>query len=399
MLGRLRNFVKNNWKKVLFGGIGGYVFVGLTRLAANRYLTYQETRSRSLLRSIKKQQLFEMMEENYITTFRTWFELMKENIKRNLNAEKVTDMLKKGHGQKYENWMELKMVAFTNILSLVYGSAMLSLLIRIQVNVISGLLFKQMEEVPPGLEDFGGAGDGLGPRRITDDLQQKYMSLTRYLCTKGMDGLCSYIYETAHGVVSRLSLKQKFTVADVEQMFQIIKDQKLNEDSKKVGVQDWHPIKDAYRYMFSEELIKRYILPQEACIKTETDEEKFLRTVMCETHDLIEAEDAKTILQFLETLGLNHYLDKISEFLYSFPQAVDSDASRISEEYGSTDPPLESELGEPAAPLAKLIPIMNAFIELETADDPWANTLLTNESLRSFSANVYESYCSKQLDA
>ncbi|ODM99138.1 Peroxisomal biogenesis factor 3 [Orchesella cincta] len=397
MFARVRNFVRNHWRKAVFGGMAGYAFVELTRLAARRYLTYQETRSRSYLRSLKKQQLFDMMEENFTSTFRTWFELMKENIKRNLNAEKITDMLKKGEGQKYENWMELKMVAFTNIICLVYGSAMLSVLVRIQVNVISGLLFKQMDEVPPGLEDFGGAGDGPGLHRITDDLQQKYMGLTRFLCTRGMDMLCSYIYETAHGVVSRLSLKQQFTISDIEQIFYVIRGQKLSDESKKLSVNDWHPIKEAYKYIFTGDYSDYLNLRQDNyAIVTEHPEEAFLRTLMCETFDLIESEDGKTILQFLETLGINHYLDKISEFLTTFPQTAD--ASQISEESGTTHAPFEPELPQPAAPLAKLIPIMNAFIELEPAEDPWANVLLTNESLRSFSANVYESYCSKQFD-
>lgn len=423
-LGRLRRFLQRNLGRITLGAICVPIFIRLTRMAARRYITYQTMKTHDLLLRYKKQRMFELMEENFESSFKKWHELMMSTIKTTLNAEKHMDLLRSGDGtRKLENWMEMKIIAFANIWAIIYGTSMLSILLRIQLNVISGLLFKQMELVPPGLEeteniDIGGAGDASShPNHfVTEELQQEYMMLTRYLCTDGIRALCELLRTKCRYIIANLSLKQKLTIADIEQLLVQVRNKELkytpinlesDDDSSEEVPNDWDPISEAWYFMLSKRLTKRYLYPPKGQWKSDSSRDLLFKTLIGEAFDLVKSDDTKNLLKFLETQGLNHYMDRLSDFLSAMPpDASTSSAGGTGTEQSSASSgegllSEDSELSffnDPAAPVAKLIPVMNSFVNLPFNQDPWAVLLLNQESLKSYSANIYESYSSKEFD-
>lgn len=406
MFGRLRRFLQRNFGKIVVGAVAVPLLMRLAGYAARQYLEYRSVRRHELLKKYKKQQLFEMMEETFSSTFKNWFNLMKDSIKEELNAEMYTELLKNDGNNKLANWSELKVLAFSRILSMVYGSAMLTVLLRTQVNVISGLLFRQMEEgqanpeeISPGearlAADPGGGGDvtvTANSFKISEEVQQEYMILTRHLCTNGIKLLCRMMHEKSERAIGNLSLKQKLTVSDVQNLLAAICSKKLGEDEDEV-LDDWCLITEAWRFMFSDEVRKSFIYPPESFGKKRALSEKhmFLRMLICEAFDVVNGEDARIIMKFLEAQGINHYLDRVGDFL----ETVRTESQNTPG--ASSQIPSEANFYTDRAPLAKLIPVMNSFIDIPFDEDTWTQLLLNNESLRSFSANIYESYSSKQL--
>lgn len=400
MFARVRRFFQRNMGRIVFGVITVPLIYRMTRFAARHYLTYQRQRTHELAQKYKKQQMFEMMEEGFGRTFATWYEIMRETIREHLSADTYADQLKNGSGDKLENWIELKIVAFSSLLSHIYGSSMLTVLLRAQVNVISGILFKQLEHTPENLDILGRAGRAPEAEQskrhmISDEIQQEYMSLTRYLCTDGVKSLCNLMHEKCRQIVGTLSLKQKMTVEDLEQLFTAIRNKDLRDDAE---VSDWCPITESWHYMFSNDTKLQYLYPPQASSRScwVNEREAFLRTLFGEAYDLVNAEDSRTILKFLETQGINFYLDRISDFINSVNQPGDNDLSHSMDSSFSSEHTLSNE--EPSAALAKLIPVMNSFVSVPYNDDMWATLLLHNESLKNYSANIYESYSSKQFD-
>lgn len=402
-LDRARRFLVRNWGSITVGAIAVPTFLRLTEIASQRYITYTTERTHQMLLRFKKQRMFEMMEETFPESFKTWHSLMKQSIKEVINAEKHMEMLKQRKGNKMDHWLELKVYAFTTVNVLVFGSSLLSILLRIQTNVISGLLFKQMEYIPAGLEELG-QGDGsphIGV--ITESVQQEYMKLTRYLCTTGIKRMCVSMFDKTYKALENLQLKHKLTVADVDRYlinackasrsFQPIH-QELEIDIAN-DRNDWCPIKEAWFYMIDMEDTKELFCGSSQTQIHETNTDVLLRNLLGEAYDLVRSKDTVKLLKYLEINGRNNYLDRIAEFVNSLPPNLTTDATNS--EDGLTLE-AESEFAAQAVYVAKLIPFMNSLIDVPFEDDSWIDILLKNSSLKTFSANIYESYSDKCLN-
>lgn len=380
----------------------------LTGYVARRYIAYKSQKVHQNLSIYRKQRLYELLEESFEADFAKWYQLMKETIKQTLDAEKYADLLKKGEGDRMAHWDEMKLIAFANILTLVHGASMLTVVLRTQLNVIGGLLFQQQDKCPLGMEDIEGGGDASSPSShdgafvLTEQVQEEYMMLTRYLCTDGVQRLAELMLQKTRKIVSSMSLKQKLNVPDIEQILVTIRSRELlyapinlnlieGDDAED---NEWCPINEAWHYMLPLKLTKKFLAPADQRFwQCGTQLERFVRELVGESYDIIRAADVTTLFKYLEAQGRNNYLDRISDFLNSIPAASgESDQSQASEP--EHDPPLPTE---PCAPFAKLIPLMNSFINVPFAEDTWASILVHDSSLKAFSANVYESYSDKEF--
>jgi hypothetical protein len=370
MFRRAKGFVQNHWKKVVFGGIAiqiaGYGF----RYATNRLLEYQDDQARLYWKKIKKQQHFESLEQNVIITFRELVQVMKYTVITTLDAEALQEGLRNNQIQnKVEAWNELKIIAFTRTLATIYGTSLLYVLLRIQISIIGGYLVN--ENASAQNVELNGTVNS-NSEKISGEVQRKYLSMANHLATSGIVSIINSIKEKVKSVVSQLPLKQTFSGSDLEQTFwTIIRKDSVEEKSLE------NPFVSSWKYIFPNELLqdRTFFRVSDSSLLECSD---IYRKLICETYDLLESEDVKDILRFLESHGVSHLVDRVTETLESVPVESSVESGEV--------------FSEPKIAFPKLISFMNSLHLTDVLDDPWIGLLINSDSVRVMSANIYEAF-------
>jgi len=382
MIRRAKTLVRNHWKKVIFGGIAVQVASYGIRYAANRFISHQEDQAQLYWKKIKKQQHFENLEENCISTFRQLFQLMKITIADTLNAELIQEKLRNNEVEnKLQAWEDLKLISFARVLTTIYGSSILYVLLRIQLSVVGGKIYVGTDSpssIPP-------SSNAETPEKLDEETQRNYLDLANKFASSGVVKLCEYIYQKVNSVVAAMPLKQTMSASDIEQTLWAIirKEVEVAETPDNNCQLDGHPCIYSWRYIFPDNLLKNeeYFRDSRIDIIGEMDNYKKLIT---ETFDLLESDDTRDILRYFESSGVSHFVDRISE--------------SIRENYVSGTEEAEELLAvEPRVALAKLIPIMSSLHLVDVMDDPWVFLLTNCDSVSMFAANVYEAFSAESL--
>jgi len=371
MFQRAKTFVQNHWKKAVVGGIVFQVAGIGIRYATNRLLLHQEDQARLYWLKVKKQQHFENLEENCIITFRELVEIMKTTIVTTLDAETLQERLRTNQIQnKVEAWNELKLIAFIRTLSTIYGTSLLYVLVRVQLSVLGGYLWTA-QSGSPGRSSSSREGLKTSGVKISPELQKKYLQLAHYLATEGIVKIIECIKVKVSAVVSNLPLKQAFSGTDLEQTFwAIIRKEQVNDQELP------SPWKNSWKYIFPNELLQdTSVFQPEQPFLNSTD---IYRKLICETYDLLESDDVKDIMRFLESHGVSNLVDRVTDTLESVPVESSSDCMEV--------------FTEPKIAFPKLISFMNSLHLIDVLDDPWVNLLISSESVRVMSANIYEAF-------
>lgn len=68
---------------------------------------------------------------------------LQDEILNHLDTERLTMSLKIKQGNKLDVWGELKIVSFARVVVAVYSVCLLSVFLRLQLNILGGYLFLQ----------------------------------------------------------------------------------------------------------------------------------------------------------------------------------------------------------------------------------------------------------------
>jgi peroxin-3 len=78
------------------------------------------------------------------SSVRTLIPTLQDEIYARLDTERLKLSLKLTHGgAKLETWGELKIVCFTRLMVSIYSVSLLSVFLRLQINILGGYLFLQ----------------------------------------------------------------------------------------------------------------------------------------------------------------------------------------------------------------------------------------------------------------
>jgi len=352
------DWLRRNRRKLAIGGgvIGGLYIVG--RLAERQLVKAREAETALLVERTRKANQFSATESTCRHTLASLMPTLVKQVKEHLNTEGVTELLrsKPGPEEKLKLWERLKVLAITQCLSVIVGSAFLAVMLRTQLNLLAGALYQQEMSTST-------------PARMSPALQQAFLNCSHYFVTEGVAQLCESLRSCITSNLS-LPLNARLTISELEahlmQLFDLVR-----------GDQSGIFSDPAPCFISREDLTN--LTPEER--------EKLMH-LLADSLDVLESEDTAELLAVVCRQGLAHILDRVVDHYSISPLPNMNKASH------STESDSDSGFVSPASvalPLARLLPILSAVLD-EEGGEPWLNHLQESPSLQRQAANVYETF-------
>nr|XP_022318912.1 serine/threonine-protein kinase RIO1-like [Crassostrea virginica] len=295
---------------------------------------------------------------------------LREIFQQLFDTEAITETLKSNPSNKLELWEELKILSVTRMVCVVYASSMMSLLIRIQLNVIGGYIYLQNNNTSTQSNERTESVSGQ-PTVIPKPAQEKYLSEIKHFMDKGICQLGELIQSAVKKEISSISLKERLTFHNVESCLQHIRERL--ESSPEISSLS-SPTLQLCPYMF----------PPENSTQTATKcaEDEIHERLMQETRDILESADFHTVLKTSLDRGFQKLLDFVADAYKTSLQSTEHNSSH------------NTEYLQGGIPMAKLIPIFNGSLYKLCSDppNPLLQELLLLESAKTLAANVYEAF-------
>ncbi|KAL6178208.1 hypothetical protein ACLB2K_049727 [Fragaria x ananassa] len=215
----LRGFWRRHKRKVLVTtGVlgGGYLLYKLYNAHSQRLADLQaelarEQESSDELLKAKMQAHFESIQSIAdTTTLPHVMHYLSSRIAEELDTTDITERLMQMKGkspEKLELWDRLKVISFTTMVLSLWAMTMLSLYIRVQVNILGRHLY---------IDTARGFGSSLiveDAELIDRDDQQKFLASSDYLSTYGMPSLILHIQAATIEVLNGKQLTDRFNTA------------------------------------------------------------------------------------------------------------------------------------------------------------------------------------------
>ncbi|XP_019638997.1 PREDICTED: peroxisomal biogenesis factor 3-like [Branchiostoma belcheri] len=372
MLGAVWDFIKRHKKKFIFAGVvvGGAVFLG--KYAETKLRELQEKEMAEQLENARKKHHFDNNQRTCNMTVLSMIPSLRETLMQRINTEELVAKLKSKPPNKVELWEDLKIDSFTRVLVALYGTCILVVLLRVQLNIIGGYMYLD------SLLNLNGASKEVvqAPREI----QERYLASIQYLLGDGLTLLIRDTRQAVQEVIGSLSLRQELSLEDLHQA--VWKVRREVERAPEDGL-------DITGRSASTTGLTKYMLPEEEEEKLDqasslSQDDQVLQKLLSETRDMIESVDFQTVLSTCLEASFTRLCDEVGVFFSAEGNAVAADG----------------DLGVPKVtlPMAKVIPVMNGQIHQICSDSPnkYVQELLLMECVKDFAANVYEAFSQAQ---
>jgi len=351
------DWLRRNRRRLAVGGgvVGGLYIVG--RLAERQLLKAREAETALLVERTRKANQFSATESTCRHTLASLMPTLLSQVKENLNTEAVTALLraKPGPEEKLKLWEKLKVLAISQCLAVIVGSAFLAVMLRTQLNVLAGALYQQETSTSSSV-------------RMSPGLQQAFLNSSHHFVTAGLARVCQKLEACVMSNLS-LPLTARLTLSELEahltQLFEMVR-------GDQSGI-----FSDPAPCFISQE--------DESTLSAQ--ERERLAQLLADSLDVLESEDTLELLVAVCRQGLAHLLDRVADH-YSVSPLPHSKASN------STESDSDSGFVSPASvalPLARLLPILTVVLEEEDGE-PWLHHLQESPSLQRQAANVYETF-------
>lgn len=367
MFSSFRNFVSRHKRKFIITGIViGGSFVAL-KFAQKKLRDFQESQATDLMDKAKRSCHFDSTEQTCNQTVISLAGNLCEIVVNLSDTDQLLELIKTNPERKLEYWDQLKITSFTRITTVVYAASMLVISLRVQINLLGGYLCKDTI-----------TNIDTGAKIITNDIQQTYLSFIEYFLKDGIPALYEIIEVKVGQVMKNFNLKQKLTLADVEQLFWSIQTA-VNSS-----------VLDPNSHM------AKFVLPD---VKNIDLSNEVLNKMFTETLDMLESDEVVAISTNNISRGFTHIVDKIAEFYVppKTPKIVDVTNQTTA---GSSKSLLNEivNVNTIEIPLAKLIPIINGFtsaafnnsVKPPSLFQTLFTSYLLSDKVKMLGANVYE---------
>lgn len=372
MFSSIRKFISRNGRKFAIGGaiVGGLVFI----LKYNQYKLNEWRRQevQQVLQRTRRNQHFESTERSCAQTIMNLAGSIKSSVLKLLDSDTVINNLKNDSCDKITAWNHLKILSVSKSVAIIYANIMFVFTLKIQLNLISANMFKNSQKTEEILE-------------FNETVQEKYLTLCSHFMEEGIHTLTIYIKQKVEEVVNSISLTDKLSIRDLELLHWSIMSSIIADETN-------NPIKNLTKYML--------------LTTVDDDSSESLNKIMTVTVDLLESDEAQSLMQSSVRSGFVLLIDRISKF---FTQKFDN--SGVAHSSGSNVKTILNgdvntincsqvepyfNLHEIKIPMAKLIPILNGQVQnLPSSHDihsNWLQILISDEKLQTFSANIYEAF-------
>uniref|UniRef100_A0A674PAL5 Peroxisomal biogenesis factor 3 n=1 Tax=Takifugu rubripes TaxID=31033 RepID=A0A674PAL5_TAKRU len=333
MFSSVWNFVKRHRRKFIFTGaaVGGVYFLG--KYAQKKLREMQEREAAEYLAQARRHIHFESNQRTCNMTVLSMLPALKDAIVSQLNSESLTMLLKTRPANKLEIWEDLKIISFTRTIVGVYSTCMLVVLLRVQLNIIGGYLYLDL--------DTSAGHPGQTPR-APPDVQHQYLSSIQHLLGDGRTESRSHLTQ------SRVCLSSGLC-------------------SVTCVTSDPSHVQSCY---------------VEACGLTEEDTVTI--KMLNETRDMLDSPDFSTVLNACLNRGFSRLLDNLAEFFRPPP----GDPALLGADSLSA-------VSLPLAKIIPIMNGQINIICSETPSH-FIQDLLMNDQVKEFAANVYETFSTPQ---
>lgn len=335
MYDSLKKFVSWHKRKLIIGGAlfcsTAYVVYTLKK----RIVEKKEKESRQYLERCRRQQHHEATE---IAADRMIVEFVKKlHVKyfaNKLRIDNIIDQLKNQNDVAL--WEEMRICVFTRACLLIYSETMLVLTLKIQLNLLGGLVYKSLSQDSP---------------QICSKTQEDYLSLFTYFIEEGIQRLEKYLQEKVIKYVQQIPIQEQYNLQELEKLFFLIQTDIASDENS--------PLQCIDTYML-------YQVPQVR--------EALLQDMVNETKELLKNEEIVSVARYCSC--------------HSFSKLVDSISVNIPNR--SVHLPTNVKM-----PLAKWLPVINRSTKVtEDGDCCLIQNVHLDEMVTVLGANVYEAYCS-----
>lgn len=308
----------------------------LARLAHRQLSLNTETESGRLVERARKQEHYASTESVAGRTLAGLLPALRLSVAAALDTDRVTAILRAKPAQqdRLQFWAELKVIAFSRVLAVVVGGAQLALLLRIQLSVLAGSLYR------PG-QNLNNNPDkpGLGPA-----VQAEFLAACQRYVEEGVVTLCEEVAGLVSRTLATLPLHHRLGLAELEEMLSSL-------------------------------LSGCLALPQPRLSLPHSTSQPQLAALLAEVEELLATPDSQIVLGSLCRQGVQHCLDVTAH------------------NYNQRDNATFTSPAQTSLPLAKLLPILSSQVDCGT-EDAWLAHLQGCPGLASLGANVYEAFCS-----
>lgn len=376
MFSSIRSFVKRHQRKFIIGSaiFGGIIFV--TRYAQHKIREWQQKEIRAILERSRKQNHFEHLEKTCNEMTMSLALNLRSAIIKELDGQTIINELKHGSGDKIALWNKLKVVSITRSAVIIYAYTMLVTFLRIQIHLISGYMYQNLA--------MGNTEEGDVPKA-------KYLQLSSHFIYKGIQKLCNIVKSKVEQVTASISLDNKLTLRDLEQIYWGITSSVFADTSND-------PVKN----------FSSYIIPQKPNKDSETSA---YIALLDQTFDLLESEEIQSLTQRNIRSGFVSLIDHISEYfgaasktkngIYPGTSSQDNPTLMHSKEAVVMNNGTSEflDINKSTMPMAKIIPIiMGQIPDKPTPKDTSAKLLeylMANHEIKMLGANIYEAFSCK----
>ncbi|GFO05105.1 peroxisomal biogenesis factor 3 [Plakobranchus ocellatus] len=350
-------FIKRHRKKFIFLG----AFVGgtwvLYKYMWRKIQEIRDEEDKQYLISVRRQHHFDSNQRTCNTTVLAMIPNLRETLVKHLDTESLKELLKSSPPNKLDIWEELKIMSFTRTIAAVYGSCMLSVMLRVQLNIVSGYLYLETVHPPNGLKPESENKSSIAPK-----VQERYLSLVKVFIEQGFVDFIHYLKLAVMKEVGCLPLKELVSLDNLYGVLSHIRER------VECGVDK--ATQALYPYLLSSERV-----PDLESVMSPEDLQ--LEKLVSETRDIFESSDFHTVLKESIDRGFHCILDGLADHYKQQLQGGEA-----------------SGIHEISIAVAKLIPVVNSQLNRIVGDAPnqFIQELLLMEELKQLAANVYEAF-------
>ena len=345
----LCRFCRQHRKKFVFAGvfIGG--IYGVIKFAEYKIKDYISQEQQKLCDKVKMEKSFNQVQQHGLSIATAMMNEILACVKEAANTDEITQMLKDNSGDKITLWHELKIMVFTRVVTGVSAVVLVSLVLRVQLNQIAGLMFHTPSD------------DNI----MVDPRQQKFLSIAHnHLKKQGIRDLANAVKKVAHDQLESMPLQAMHNAKNLETSLKSICSSLFRKSFDAINL--------------SQIVVANQPDLEEWTVVEPTQQEE-VDIWIAKTIDILESPDFETVYSLCINKGLSVVGKELSYVLSkSFSGSSES-----------------TQNFEAEAPLAKLLPILNSQISFICSPE-FVEEISGVSILNKFLLNVYESFVQVQ---
>ncbi|KAL4236039.1 peroxin [Mactra antiquata] len=359
MFYRMWNFIKRHKKKFIFTAVvlvGGRYFY---RYAAEKLKDFQDKEAAECLAHARRQHHFDSNQRTCNMTVLSMIPTLRDQLQTLLNTEEITELLKSNPSDKVQLWDDLKILAFCRVIAVVYTYTLMSMMLRVQLNIIGGYMYVE------NLQRHQGISANTSISVTPTEVQEQYLGLIREFFDKGVPKLVAQIKEAVYKEIQSYSLKENFTLHNLEAVIKHIRERL--ENGREVSLKEIPTIP----------LCDYLMCWKDNSQINEQKDEQYIK-LLAETEDILQSYDFHTVF----STALNKGFAKLMDYFAEFYQPSHRNDSSI------------QLLTEVSIPLAKIIPYSSGLLYKLGSDapNPLVQELFLLEPSKTLAANIYEAF-------